>query len=570
MERCLLRPIRTVKAVAAAAPFESLGKMLSSHRAATRVSLAALSFTILIAVSQQAPAQAGPEAPPLPMPHSLLPESVGAAIDTSSAITIPFAASMDIDSVNSAIQLMPDHGFELAWNTGRTALTIAPERLWRTDEQYLVVIGGDFSTADGSVLSGARRFTFTTQTAPVVSDFQVRLAAVDLPSVTAATPRGPSTRSLEADLTTDDALAAEARPIGAGATSQPPTRVAKDVSASSLISIGFSEDMDRADVESHFAIAPEVAGELSWSGTNLVFTPKERLEAGARYTISIAGAHSTSGNALGGKESFSFLVQPGAQMTKATPTTGARDVQPEAVELWFSQPMDEDATNDAFSLVDVADGMPKAGILSWNEARTQLTYVPDDAFAAGREFRVTIGEGGRDADGNRVTAELAFTTKAAPVQVAAAPTVRSAPTIPPPGPATSLAGYALNQVNAARSAYGFAPLVLDASISAVASAHAWDQANNGYFSHYGLDGSSRETRLARGGVSFGWSGENQCYLVGRSQQATLDWCHAQFMAEPYPGYWNHIANILNPNARRMGVGIATVGGKTVITWNFTD
>jgi uncharacterized protein YkwD len=42
------------------------------------------------------------------------------------------------------------------------------------------------------------------------------------------------------------------------------------------------------------------------------------------------------------------------------------------------------------------------------------------------------------------------------------------------------------------------------------------------------------------------------------------------MVEPYPGHWNHIANILNPKAKRMGVGIATVGGKTIITWNFTD
>ena len=71
-------------------------------------------------------------------------------------------------------------------------------------------------------------------------------------------------------------------------------------------------------------------------------------------------------------------------------------------------------------------------------------------------------------------------------------------------------------------------------------------------------------------MSFGWSGENQCYHIGMSQQSTLNWCHAQFMAEPYPGHWNHIANILNPSARRMGVGIATVGGKTIITWDFTD
>jgi uncharacterized protein YkwD len=113
-------------------------------------------------------------------------------------------------------------------------------------------------------------------------------------------------------------------------------------------------------------------------------------------------------------------------------------------------------------------------------------------------------------------------------------------------------------------------VVLDASISAVAAAHAWDQARNGYFSHYSTDGRTREDRLRAGGVSFGWSGENLCYRVGLSEQSTLDWCHSQFMAEPYPGQWNHIANILNPNARRMGVGIANVGGRIVITWNFTD
>ena len=54
------------------------------------------------------------------------------------------------------------------------------------------------------------------------------------------------------------------------------------------------------------------------------------------------------------------------------------------------------------------------------------------------------------------------------------------------------------------------------------------------------------------------------------EQATLDWCHAQFMAEPYPGHWNHIANVLNPNARRVGVGIAQVGAKIVVVWDFTD
>jgi uncharacterized protein YkwD len=240
--------------------------------------------------------------------------------------------------------------------------------------------------------------------------------------------------------------------------------------------------------------------------------------------------------------------------------------------------MDVDATNEAFGLTDTSNGALVGGNLTWNEAGTQLVYLPDEPFAGGRTFTAAFDGGARDADGNTVDVSLSFTTKAAPAAVAAprAPTsVRSAtaapaPVVPAAAPATSLAGYALNQVNAARAAYGFAPVVLDAGVSAAASSHAMDQAQNGYFSHTGANGSSRETRLRAAGVSFGWSGENQCYHVGMSQQATLDWCHAQFMSEPYPGHWNHIANILNPNAHRMGVGIATVGGRTVITWNFVD
>ena len=143
--------------------------------------------------------------------------------------------------------------------------------------------------------------------------------------------------------------------------------------------------------------------------------------------------------------------------------------------------------------------------------------------------------------------------------------------IPPAAPATTLAGYALNQVNAARAAYGFGPLVLDASISAVAVvARRWTRPSTATSATTASTAARVRRAFERGGVSFGWSGENQCYLVGRSQQSTLDWCHAQFMAEPYPGQWNHIANILNPNARRMGVGIAQVGSKIVIVWDFAD
>lgn len=559
-----MRSIRTAKAAGAAATFESLGTSLSRHRTLTRVGLAALSFTILISLTQQAvPAQAGREAARAPAPEPLLPRSVGNAIATDGSVVIEFETPMDAASVEAALQVLPAQSVDLYWNRSQTALTVMPAGLWRADERYLVVVPDTSKTDAGTPLPGPRRYTFTTQASPVITGVEVRLAGEVEPPADEAT----SGLSQVLEVGPDGQPAAGVTPMASTegvSIGETPT----EVSPTSTIIVSFSQTMDAADVESRFSIAPAVDGELSWRGTDLVFTPGERLQPGMRYTISLAGAHDHRGNVLRSSSSVSFIVAEHARLTKTSPRGDSNEVNPAVVQMWFSRPMQVDSTNAAFSLTDGATGHLVGGLLSWNEAGTLLTYVPDRPFAAGRTFTIRLDDGALDVDGNAITVSWSFTTPAAATR--STTTTRTTPAVPAPAPAATLAGYALNQVNAARAAYGFAPLVLDAAVSAVASAHAWDQARNNYFSHYGLDGSTRQVRLARGGVGFGWSGENQCYHLGMSQQATLNWCHSQFMAEPYPGYWNHIANILNPNARRMGIGIATVGDKTVITWDFTD
>ena len=555
-----MSPIRTV-AAALAAPFESLGTQLSHHRGIARVAAAALTFATIIAFSTQTPVtRAGPNVIPQ-RPESLLPQTIGVGIPTDQPITLTFDGAMNPGTVEPALQVLPNHPVALAWSDELNKLTVSPESRWRTDETYVLVVGGAATRTDGRALGGAARYTFTTETAPAVTDVQIRLADVG------PTPKPDAALSARAEAQ----LEADAR-TGTAPGAMPPTETAESVSASTTITLAFSTLMDGADVQDRFAITPAVEGDLAWVDGNLVFTPSQRLAPGGRYTVSVVGSHDVAGNVLGGKGTFSFIVREGAQVTKTVPETGALDVQPASVELWFSEPMDMDASNAAFGLRDSRSGALVGGNLTWNEAATQLTYVPDVPFAAGVTFDVSFDGGARDTDGNVVEASLSFTTPAAIVQPAVASPVVAAPrpVVPAPAPATSLAGYALNQVNAARAAYGFAPLVLDAGISAAASAHAWDQATNGYFSHYGRDGSTRESRLRAAGVSFRYSGENQCYHMYMSERDTLDWCHAQFMAEPYPGQFNHIGNILDPRFTRMGIGIATVGNTTVITWDFTD
>ena len=572
-----MRSIRTAVA-ALSAPVSSLGTLPSRHRAVTRVSLAAVAFTCVIGFSQLGSTQAGPQHDPA-IPESLLPQNVGMAIGTDATVTIPLEEQVDPDSV----QVLPGDAAEVSWNEDGSALTVTPERLWRTDESYLVVITPSTDGADAASRRSPRRFSFTTATAPIVTEFQVRLAEVDARRmITASTDPDALEPIVEvgAGLAARDALQAQV----AEEASQPPTRAADEVSAGTSISVSFSEEMDAADVEDRFAISPNVPGTFAWREGDIVFTPAERLHPGVRYTVSLVGAHDVVGNELGGKGTFSFTVKPGAQLTTTDPGLGATGVEPAAVEMWFTQPMDVAAATAAFAISERATGVTVEGTLDWNTAGTQATFVPETTFGAGSTFEVAFGAGARDADRNAVEMSWSFTTAAASAPTPTpesrattstrtapvAPPPASAPVVPPAAPASSAAGYAVNQINAARAAYGFGPVVLDDAISAVAYGHAYDQAANGYFSHTGLNGSTRDSRLQAGGISYGWSGENQCYLVGRSPEATLDWCHAQFMSEPYPGYFNHIANVLNPNARRVGVGIAQVGSKIVIVWDFTD
>jgi uncharacterized protein YkwD len=563
-----LRSIRNARA-AFRAPFESLGHLLSKNRAVTRVSVTAIALSLVFVVSQQGVSRAGPEPVAAP-PQSILPANIGVGVATDASVTIPFDRPADRASVEAGLSVIPEASLRFTWSADSRQVEVAPQRLWTTDERYLLILSSATRYQDGSTARVATRLSFTTETAPTVSDFQLQYVPQDPARLDPTRTDGLA----EYAPRDDGVVAASIDERMRDAAPRLVTRdTADDVSAHTAIEIAFTSPMDTEDVADRFSISPEVPGALSWRGRTLVFTPSEPLEPGARYAITLAGAHDSIGNPLGGDSSFSFTTITAGQPTKVLPKSGERNVTSGDVELWFSQPMATEQTSDAFSLTDLTTKDEVAGKTTWNEAKTQLRFHPRHALQKGHAFRIAIAKGGVDGDGNTVSFKSTFRTKAAPARVQTPVSTRSAPAPRPAprpaGPASSMAGYAANQVNAARSAYGFAGLALDGAVSAVANAHAWDMLRNGYFSHTGLDGSSVRTRLSRAGVPYSHAGENICYRAGLSVQATLNWCHAQFMAEPYPGVFNHIGNILNPAFSRVGVGIAASGGKVYVVWDFT-
>jgi uncharacterized protein YkwD len=517
---------------------ERSGRTSSRLTGTTARILAVASILALLVVAvQERPSTAAPT-PARTAPQSILPASVGIGIGSQQAFVLDFPQPMDVGSVAKNMELTPTGHVSLTWSADARHVQVRPSRRWVTDQRYVVTIPAPTRLANGSVLGAPLTYTFTTQTAPYVNAFSVDRVGPDV-----APERLSVTESLLSD---PPAL---------------PADTADNASSRTEIHIGFSAAMNHADVEDAFLMSPAVSGTFSWEGSTLVFTPGERLDPGARYAISIAGAHDLQGNPLGGDTSFSLSTTPAARVVKVAPANGATGVSAGSVQVWFSAPVDTDATQAAFAVVDVSRGSTVAGAVSWNDDGTGLTFKPSSALAAGHRFEVRIGDGAADFDGNALAATFGFTSRAATVS-------RPTTSYPLPPASGSAQAYALSLINASRKAYGFAPLRLDAALSAVAQAHANDQIRYGYFSHVGRDGSTYRDRITRAGISWSHAGENQCLDYGSITHA-ISWCHSIMMAEPYPGVWNHIANILDPNFNRVGFGYAKASdGKLIMTWDF--
>jgi uncharacterized protein YkwD len=527
----------------------ALGTPLRRHRVLTHLTVSALALAVAVGLAIPGAPIIQASLTTVPRTGSILPANVGVGLPATSAVVLDFPGPMDRAAVSAGLGLVPRTSVSLLWSADSSSVALVPDTRWATDERYVIHLAAGTAMADGGVLGADWRASFTTQTAPQV--VELLIAGV------------PGSASADTPIPVQEVMASTGYPDGGMSSAS--DDVAPDASTDTAIALSFSAAMDRVATEAAFRLTPAVAGTIDWQGTTLWFTPGQRLAAGTRYTITLVGARDADGNRLGGDPSFSFTTRAGAQAASVTPAIGAIGVTGRTVSISFSEPMEPSATAAAFALTDTATGQRVSGQVVWSADSRRLTFTAGNALASGRAYVASLGSGARDADGNPVSISWRFTTAGA-----ASPTRSFTPVPAAPGSSSDVQ-YALNQVNAARASYGFAPLTLDSAISAVAYGHAADMLANGYFSHNSLDGTTYKQRLTNGGISYGYSGENQCYLTnGGGVQATLDWCQAQFWAEPYPGTANHKSNILSPNFRRVGIGIATGGGKVIVVWDFTD
>ena len=115
-----------------------------------------------------------------------------------------------------------------------------------------------------------------------------------------------------------------------------------------------------------------------------------------------------------------------------------------------------------------------------------------------------------------------------------------------PAPAPTTQQQVVNITNQRRAENGLAPLTMNSTLTAVAQAHAADQASVDTMSHTGTDGSDAGTRIVRSGYPTHAWGEN---VAGG--YTTPDAVMAAWMNSP-----GHRANILNSTFTQIGIGLA--------------
>ena len=159
----------------------------------------------------------------------------------------------------------------------------------------------------------------------------------------------------------------------------------------------------------------------------------------------------------------------------------------------------------------------------------------------------------------------AFVAAAAPAALSSASATRAS--------VASLESGLLQQLNAVRADHGLSALRSNARLAAAAEQHSREMADDGYFNHSSVDGTSFSTRIAK------WypMGSFHSWVVGENllwSSPTLEPSGALAMWMHSPA---HRANILNPRWREIGIGAeysTTAGGAfthlpvTIVTTDF--
>ncbi len=179
------------------------------------------------------------------------------------------------------------------------------------------------------------------------------------------------------------------------------------------IRLTFSASMNRSLTEEAFSITKDsspVAGTYRWEKENraLAFLPYVPWEDRKTYTVTLSTrAEDQNGNSLEQEFSHTFHTRPetdAPMVVSVSPAPGSKIFHHrESIQILFSEPMDAADTLSSFSL-----SPSLAGFFTWNILQDTLQFTPLEDYRAGETYRVTLGKGAADREGNPLPEEYSF------------------------------------------------------------------------------------------------------------------------------------------------------------------
>jgi len=107
-------------------------------------------------------------------------------------------------------------------------------------------------------------------------------------------------------------------------------------------------------------------------------------------------------------------------------------------------------------------------------------------------------------------------------------------------------------INDERTQANLDPLEMDSQLSEAAQLHSESMANDDFFSHQGVDGSSPFDRIEDAGYQYSRAAENIAAGHQTPEAVVQGWMNSS----------GHRANILNPNFTEIGVGYEDLANDT--------
>jgi outer membrane protein assembly factor BamB len=183
-------------------------------------------------------------------------------------------------------------------------------------------------------------------------------------------------------------------------TSIEPQNNEENIGLGSVIKISFTDPMDHAATEGAFSSSPKLAGGFEWAGNTLTFIPKNALDPGITYNITIrTSAVDAIGNPLDGDYddiddgspeddySWSFKTIEGTPPTVQTisPPDHAFDIPiTSTIRVTFSEPMNQTSVEEAFSISPALQGS-----ILWLGETMEFTPIQELNFETKYEIKIS-------------------------------------------------------------------------------------------------------------------------------------------------------------------------------------